>query len=63
MTAASDGAVGAPTTFNPRVENAAVMGGGQLGERCRQVGLASAFAPLTSEPLYLIFQLENNCRN
>jgi hypothetical protein len=62
-TTASDGAVGAPLAFNPREENAAVTGGGQVGERRRQVGPASASTPLTSGPLYLIFQLKNNCQN
>jgi hypothetical protein len=62
-TVASDDAIGAPTTVNPHAENATVTGGGQVGEQRRQVGPASASAPLTSGSLYLISQLGNNCRN
>jgi hypothetical protein len=35
MTVASDTIVGASTAFNPRVENTAVMGGGQVGGQCQ----------------------------
>jgi hypothetical protein len=50
MTVASDAIVGAPTAFNPRAENAAVTGGGQVGGQCQQVGPVSASVPLTGGP-------------
>jgi hypothetical protein len=58
-----DDTVGVPMAFNPLAENVVVMGGDQVGEWRRQVVLASASAPLTNGPLYLIFQLKNNCQN